>query len=651
MISLSETLPLDEYQRFLQYFSIRRTSEKFWSGVWTDMSIEQVLMRALKAQGGLTRGRGLTDSVLAKWVSAMPECSKISDAAETFTGSKTTFSEQHVELRDSREVRDLRDINKLLEWLQIHSPFDVTTTELVSLSSGVIATKEINCDSVVEKGEGIMEEHIGQNFGEIRLKRSNKVKNLSFINKTVSLYNQTASVNPSVLFNRIICTYKSKDELTKCFSYDLSPYPLALFEKGCLRKTTKSTLYKIFDKKCVPTNTPPDDTYFVIDGGYLIHKVVWQFPTTYEEIYKQFFKYIVYHYGKNSTIVFDSYDSNLTTKEQEQIRRYQKVSCPDLHFSESTRTTVSQSTFFSNKINKQRFILQLSKHLEKSGVSVLHAEGDADNLIVDTSIELRNTQNSVTLVGEDTDLMVLLIFKVKKEKIYMLRPGSSAKPDKLTEIVKLQEKLGSMTKHILFSHAISGCDTTSALFKKGKLTCFKLLEKREDLQQRVDIFLKPKANTDLIMQAGEEFLLAFYGAKKSCKSLDNLRYIKYTTTTGRQGLNKNFELASLPPTSDSAAYHFKRVYFQIQSWIGNSTMSPTEWGWKQQNNTLKPVTTDKAIAPDFILKLVFCNCKTDCRNLCSCRKATMNCSSLCGQCQGNSCSNIYKEEDSLEDEF
>lgn len=112
MISLSETLPLDEYQRFLQYFSIRRTSEKFWSGVWTDMSIEQVLMRALKAQGGLTRGRGLTDSVLAKWVSAMPDCPKISDAAETFTGSKTKFSEQHVELRDSREVRDLRDINK-----------------------------------------------------------------------------------------------------------------------------------------------------------------------------------------------------------------------------------------------------------------------------------------------------------------------------------------------------------------------------------------------------------------------------------------------------------------------------------------------------------------------------------------------------------
>lgn len=58
------------------------------------------------------------------------------------------------------------------------SHFVVTTTALVSLSSGIVATKEINCDSAAEKGEVIVEKHRGQNFGDIRLKRSNKVKNL-----------------------------------------------------------------------------------------------------------------------------------------------------------------------------------------------------------------------------------------------------------------------------------------------------------------------------------------------------------------------------------------------------------------------------------------------------------------------------------------
>ncbi|GBP17709.1 hypothetical protein EVAR_102235_1 [Eumeta japonica] len=46
-----------EFTQFTEgFFTIRRT-HKFWSGVWTDMTIEQVLMRSMKTQGGLTHGR------------------------------------------------------------------------------------------------------------------------------------------------------------------------------------------------------------------------------------------------------------------------------------------------------------------------------------------------------------------------------------------------------------------------------------------------------------------------------------------------------------------------------------------------------------------------------------------------------------------
>lgn len=93
------------------------------------------------------------------------------------------------------------------------------------------------------------------------------------------------------------------------------------------------------------------------------------------------------------------------------------------------------------------------------------------------SVELQSTQDSVNLVGEDSDLMVLLIFKVKVDNVYMLSPSSSTKLDKVTDIMKLQENLGPIAKRILLYHAIYGCDTT-ALFKKGELTSLKLLEKR-----------------------------------------------------------------------------------------------------------------------------------------------------------------------------
>ena len=38
------------------------------NGLWTDLTMEQVLMVSMKSRGGLTHGRGLTDSVRNQWV-------------------------------------------------------------------------------------------------------------------------------------------------------------------------------------------------------------------------------------------------------------------------------------------------------------------------------------------------------------------------------------------------------------------------------------------------------------------------------------------------------------------------------------------------------------------------------------------------------
>ena len=50
------------YKNFTEngYHTIRR-SNKFWAGLWSDLIIEQVMMRSLKSRGGITRGRGVTE--------------------------------------------------------------------------------------------------------------------------------------------------------------------------------------------------------------------------------------------------------------------------------------------------------------------------------------------------------------------------------------------------------------------------------------------------------------------------------------------------------------------------------------------------------------------------------------------------------------
>ncbi len=53
MEDLEEKMPTEDWEKFVGdgYFTIRRTS-KFWSGVWSDMTIKQVLMRAMKDDWG-----------------------------------------------------------------------------------------------------------------------------------------------------------------------------------------------------------------------------------------------------------------------------------------------------------------------------------------------------------------------------------------------------------------------------------------------------------------------------------------------------------------------------------------------------------------------------------------------------------------------
>ncbi|GBN33862.1 hypothetical protein AVEN_238244-1 [Araneus ventricosus] len=71
------------------------------------------------------------------------------------------------------------------------------------------------------------------------------------------------------------------------------------------------------------------------------------------------------------------------------------------------------------------------------------------------------------VVGEDIDLLVIMTASTNSENIFFLKPGRSKAGDALY----CAETLNIVTHiryNILFLHAFSGCDTTSALFRQGK---------------------------------------------------------------------------------------------------------------------------------------------------------------------------------------
>lgn len=66
-------------------------------------------------------------------------------------------------------------------------------------------------------------------------------------------------------------------------------------------------------------------------------------------------------------------------------------------------------------------------------------------------------------------------------------------------------------------------------------------------------------------------------------------------------------------------------------------MPPVDWGWKLDNNTLMPVQMKNNDAPDDLLKVIFCNCKKPYGYACSCRKAGLQCTLVCGFCSEKNC--------------
>ena len=82
------------------YHNIRR-SNKFWAGLWSDLIIEQVMIRSLKSRGGITRGRGVTESVRVLWTNTAHRCGTIHEPMTNLTGKKRKSSEQHLELGQS----------------------------------------------------------------------------------------------------------------------------------------------------------------------------------------------------------------------------------------------------------------------------------------------------------------------------------------------------------------------------------------------------------------------------------------------------------------------------------------------------------------------------------------------------------------------
>lgn len=67
-----------------------------------------------------------------------------------------------------------------------------------------------------------------------------------------------------------------------------------------MRKTMKSALYDCFQS--VNAEVDCTNAAYVIDGGYLLHHVVWDQEETFIVIFEKYVQYLRRHYGHTVTV-------------------------------------------------------------------------------------------------------------------------------------------------------------------------------------------------------------------------------------------------------------------------------------------------------------------------------------------------------------
>ena len=150
-----------------------------------------------------------------------------------------------------------------------------------------------------------------------------------------------------------------------------------------------------------------------------------------------------------------------------------------------------------------------------SVAALWYMQGDANALIALKVVESAQSQPT-NLMGSDTDLLVLLIhyYNAGNQLWFKAEPKKKSAP-RTWNLVEVRESLGNtICMHILFIHAILGCDTTSSVHGIGKGASLQMLSNPNSLEQ-ANIFNKPMndVSQEEVVVAGEKALLYLYNMK------------------------------------------------------------------------------------------------------------------------------------------
>ena len=155
-----------------------------------------------------------------------------------------TTSEQHKECTNARMAKDISDIEDLSHHVSHRNPFSTEgPNTLRNITTGVTAgATTVNCDTAKHVGENILQSMTGKKVVDYTFRK--KSQSITMGDKaSMKIKDEVVSVDPLLLFQRLVSAGTRCDGLPTIFRYELCSYPPALFESpDLMRSGNKATL-------------------------------------------------------------------------------------------------------------------------------------------------------------------------------------------------------------------------------------------------------------------------------------------------------------------------------------------------------------------------------------------------------------------------
>ena len=216
--------------------------------------------------------------------------------------------------------------------------------------------------------------------------------------------------------------------------------------------------------------------------------------------------------------------------------------------------------FLSNGINKHALIQLISGRLREKGCHTIQAEGDSDFDIVKAAVSI-SAHISRTVIGEDTDLLVLLLYHAATNFCKDLYFQSNKGKPNVYNLMVLKCLLGvDVYSDMSFSNAFSGCGTTSRIFgMETKYVFQKVIAGDSVLHECPKVFCTPTAYPATVESTCCETMVSLFNGGKS----DSLASLRYSFLAKKVATAKTFVTPGRLPTTTSARHTWKTTYNNI----------------------------------------------------------------------------------------